>query len=230
MRLSPDHRHHTVLALLQQGDPAPADPRMAALYDLLDHAASPLAEVVYAVDLHREEEHRAILDAFLLTKCSHAEISSLLDVDLIAIETYSFLFMDTSVFRNRLEIMSYAAHYESSAYGKELVKTAVQVGPDYLHWAYGKARDNVDPRYIIQKTMMDSFYRGMAHRGNGLTTGVTKEAHKWWSTAIKNAEIAERMNPSTAKQAIEELRIALGQQDDTVAVDDFEVPVSEILH
>jgi hypothetical protein len=203
---------------------------MAALYAIYDNAPCPDDLVQYAFDLHEEEEHRAILDAFLLTRCALSEVVAVLEIDIPVIETYMHLYMDTSVFRNKLEVISYAAHYEGSAYSKELVKTAVQVGPEYLHWAYGKPRDDIDPRTIIRRTMLDSYFRGMAHKGNGLTTGVTKEAHKWWATAIKNAELTERMNPTTAKQALDELRIALGQQDETVAADAFEVPLSDILH
>jgi len=203
---------------------------MAALYAIYDNAPCSSDLVQYAFDLHEEEEHRAILDAFLLTRCPLSELKGLFDIDLDVIETYMFLFMDTSVFRNKLEVISYAARYDSSAYGKELVKTAVQVGPDYLHWAYGKPRATIDAREIINRTMIDSYMRGMAHKGNGLTTGVTKEAHKWWATAIKNAELTERINPSTAKQAVEELQIALGQRDETVGPDDFAVPLADILH
>lgn len=229
MRAKPDHRYRTVLAAAQTGAGV-TEPRMRALLDIFSGVTPALELVQYAYDLHEDEEHRAIVEAFLLTRCPLAEVVEVLEIDAAVIETYMFLFMDTSVFRNKLEVISFAAHYEGSTYSKELVKTAVQVGSDYLHWAYGKPRDDIDPRTIIRRTMLDSYFRGMAHKGNGLTTGVTKEAHKWWATAIKNAELTERMSPSTAKQAAEELRIALGQNDETVAADDFEVPLSDILH
>ena len=229
MRRQPDHRYRAVLSAVQEGT-APTEPQMAALYAVYDNATCPSDLVQYAHDLHEDEEHRAILDAFLLTRCPLTEIVAVLEIDVPVIETYVFLYMDVTVFRNKLEIISFAAHYESSNYGKELVKTAVQVGPEYLHWAYGKLSDAIDPRTIIRRTMQDSYFRGMAHKGNGLTTGVTKEAHKWWATAIKNAELTERMDPSTAKQAIEELRIALGQRDETIGPDDFDVPLTDILH
>jgi len=229
MRQPPDHRYRVVLAALQAETP-PSDARMASLYALLDDSPCAHPEVEYAYELHQEEEHRAILDAFLLANCPLSEVAALLEIETPVIETYLFLFMDVAVFRNRLERVSYAANYESSSYGKEIVKTAVQVGADYLYWAYGKPRDDLDPRTIINRTMVDSFYRGLAHRGNGLTTGVAKEAQKWWATAIRNAELSERLNPSTAKQALDELRIALREEDDTVPADAFDVPVSEILH
>ncbi len=231
MRLRPDHRFQDVLAAVNASANVPTESRMAALFARLDNPSGVVDENVdYAYELHSEEEHRAIVDAFLLSKCEVAEISALLDIDAGVLETYAYLFMDMTVFRNRLEIISYAARYNSSEYGKEMVRTAVHVGADYLYWTYGKTRADFDPRYVIQKTMMDSFFRGMAHKGNALTTGVAKESHKWWGTAVKNAELMERLNPTTAKQAVEELRIALGQKDDTVSADNFEVPLDQILH
>lgn len=231
MRTRPDHRYRTVLAAMNASQPVPSDPKSAALFALLTKAPGSVAsDVVQAHDLHTEVEHRCVVDAFLLTRSPHHEIASVLEMDYSVVETYAHLYMDMSVFRNRLEVVSYAARYDGDAYGKELVRTAVSVGADYMHWAYGKPRDTFDPRRVIQHTMTDSFYRGMAHKGNALTTSVAKEAHKWWATAVKNAELSERLNPSTAKQAIEELRIALGKQDETHTPDAFDVPVTDILH
>lgn len=230
MRQRPDHRYRAVLAA-RDNRAVLSDGKSQALLALLVHGpAGVSADVVYAHDLYAEQEHRCVVDAFLLTRSSPAEIAGVLEVAAEVIETYAHLFMDMAVFRNRLEIVSFAARYDGDDYGKELVKTAVNVGADYMHWAYGKPRDTFDPRRVIQHTMTDSFFRGMAHKGNALTTGVAKEAHKWWATAVKNAELFEKLNPSTAKQAIEELRIALGKQDATVAPDELEVPLTEILH
>ena len=231
MRVRPDHRYRAVLAAMNASQPVPSDPKSLALYGLLTKAPGFVSgDVAQAHDLHAEVEHRCVVDAFLLTKSSHSEIASVLEMDLNVVDTYAHLYLDMAVFRNRLEIVSYSTRYDGDAYGKELVRTAVNVGADYMHWAYGKPRDTFDPRRVVQHTMTDSFYRGMAHKGNALTTGVAKEAHKWWATAVKNAELSERLNPSTAKQAIEELRIALGKQDDTHTLDSFEVPVTDILH
>lgn len=231
MRQRPDHRYRDVLAAVSARQAAPSDPRSLALLEILTKAPGPhVSEVVAAHDIYLEQEHRCVVDAFLLTRSAHHEIASVLEMSVGVIETYAHLYMDMSTFRNRLEIISYAARYDGDAYGKELVRTAVSVGADYMHWAYGKPRDTFDPRKVIQHTMTDSFYRGMAHKGNALTTSVAKEAHKWWATAVKNAELSERLNPSTSKLAVEELRIALGKHDDTHAPDSFDVPVADILH
>jgi hypothetical protein len=119
--------------------------------------------------------------------------------------------------------------YDGDPYAVELLKTGVMVGSDYLVWMYG-GRDAVDTRTIVRHTMIDSFYRGMSHKGNSLTSRVAKEAQKWWTTAIKNAEILEKMEPQEAKQAYEELRIALEGKDETIPVEKAPVPLDDILH
>jgi hypothetical protein len=230
MHPQPDHRFRLAQAAVKQQAAGPEDPETAALVELLAGRPCPLPNVAYAYDLFRVDEHRPILDAFLLTRSAPVDISGVLEIDHEVIGTYSRLFMDVAVFRNRLEIISFASEYEASPYGKEIVKAAVQAGPEYLYWAYGKPNATYDPREIIRRTMIDSFFRGMAHKGNALTTQTAKEAHKWWATAVKNAELSERLNPSTTKLAAEELRIALAQRDDTVQPEAFEVPLSEILH
>jgi hypothetical protein len=230
MRLRPDHRARAVMAALEEGTPPTGDVLSAELFALLSDAGAVSVNVQYAHDLYADEEHRAIVDAFLLTRTPFSEIGRLLSIDVPVLEVYAHLYMDISVFRNRLEIISFAARYVGSPYGQELVKTAVTVGVDYLRWAYGGGSEQLDPREIIKRTMVDSYFRGMAHKGNALTTNVAKEAHKWWQTAVKNAELSERLNPSTGRLAIEELRIALTQNDETTTVEQFDVPASDILH
>jgi hypothetical protein len=70
----------------------------------------------------------------------------------------------------------------------------------------------------------------MAHKGNALTSNMAKEAQKWWATAIRNAEILERIDPHTERAAAEELRIALEGRDETLKAEQSPVPVQNILH
>lgn len=229
MRRLPDHRWRTVQQAVDRDGDVPADPISAELVALLSGGAAS-DTVQHAYDLYADEEHRAVVDAFLLARCALQEVATLLSIDIPVLETYQHLFMDMLVFRNRLEIISYAARYDGNPYGKELVKTAVMVGVDYLRWTYGDTDQEFEPRDIVRRTMVDSYFRGMAHKGNALTTNVAKEAHKWWQTAVKNAELSERLSPSTSRRAVEELRIALTKRDDTVPAEQFEVPVADILH
>lgn len=227
-RVSPQHRLESVRVAVKQATP-PENPVERSLYCVLMGEAGADPDVVYAYELFNNEEHRAILNAFFLSGAPPDVTSRVLGIPVRVLAAYQFLFFDVDTFRNRLEKISYAAECDASAYAKELLRTGVMVGAEYLIWTYG-GRGEVDTRQVVRHTMVDSFFRGMAHKGNSLTSGVTKESQKWWATAIRNAEILERIDPRATKQAYEELRIALDGADDTVSVEKAPVPLEDILH
>lgn len=228
MKISPQHRYYAVKNASEGQEWN--DPLQAALAQLLTTGDCALSDVVYAYDLFLDETHRAVIDAFLLSKMELPQASRALEIPQSALEAYRHLFMDLNAFRNKLELISYSINYEGSDYGKDLVRAAVSIGPDYLLWSFGDKGTEIDTRYIVRRTMMDSFFRSMAHKGNSLTSGVAKESKGWMAAAVKNAELLEKLDPRTAKNAVDELRIALESRDDTVPAEQAPVPLNEILH
>lgn len=227
-RASPRHRFEAVLAASRAGLP-PTGELELALYGLMTKTGTPDQWASYAYDLYLDAHHRAVLDAFILSGAEPGTVSKVLDIPPLALLAYQYLFFDVSAFRNRLEKISYASNQTGDAFAGELLKTGVMVGPDYLLWTYGGA-NAVATRDVVRHTMIDSFFRGMSHKGNSLTSGVAKESQKWWATAIRNAEILEKMDPQASKQAYEELRIALEGSDETTSVEKSPVPLEDILH
>lgn len=224
----PASRYRDVLQAVNAGI-APADPLARELFDLLTGGQVRDA-VAEAYDLHQVEAHRSVLDAFLVASATPQLIETVLGVKAEVIGAYTYLFFDKSVFRNRLELLSYAASYPGESHAQELIRAAVNVGLEYLLWAYGRGDVQVDARTIIRHTMAEAYYRGMAHRGNALTSGITRESHKWWATAVKNAELLERIDPRAEKHAFEEIRIQLEKADTTYTTETAPVPVTDILH
>ena len=208
----------------------PTDPRALSLYQHLRGETADLPEVVEAYDLYRDATHRATMDAFVLAGAMPALVEKVLAVKAPVTEAYCFLFMDTTRFRNRLEMLSYASTYAGDAQSRETIRAAVTVGIDYLLWVYGSPDLQVDARQVIRHTMAESYYRGLVHRGNSLTSDIAREAHRWWGTAVKNAELLERIDPRAEKQAFEEIRIQLEKVDDTYTTETAPVDPSEILH
>jgi hypothetical protein len=230
--VNPLHRYDTVRDLVDGGLTAAtlSDPLQSALFDLISGGATDEHNVAYAHDLFKVPNHRAALDAFLLADVPFDQIAVTLNIPISVIQTYRYLFMDTTVFRNRLELISYAQSYPGDTYAQELVRAAVTIGLEYLLWAFSKSSTEVDNRAVVRRTMIDSFFRGMAHKGNAITSATAKESQKWWATAIRNAQILEQIDPRTAKSAYDELRLALEQRDDTKTVEQAPVPVGDILH
>jgi hypothetical protein len=227
-RVSPRHRFEAVLAASRAGV-APVGELELALYGLMTKTGTTDEWAEYAYDLYLDAHHRAVLDAFILAGAEPGTVAKVLGIPPLALLAYQYLFFDVSTFRNRLEKISYASNYTGDSFAAELLKTGVMVGPDYLLWTYGGA-DSVETRDVVRHTMIDAFFRGMSHKGNSLTSGVAKESQKWWATAIRNAEILEKMDPQASKQAYEELRIALEGADDTTPVEKSPVPLEDILH
>jgi len=226
--LSPRHRYFTTRDLVVNGSPAPSDAVMAQLFELLSGRPS-TPDTQYAWELFKEEEHRPTLDAFLLAKVPFDLIEKTLGVAQPALTIYAHLFMDCAVIRNRLEALSFASSYEGPVHGRDLLRTVMSVGMEYLLWAHGGNVD-LDPRSVVRRTMTDAYFRGLAHRGNAVTTATAKEAQKWWHMAIRNAELLEKIDPRATRAAYEELRIALEAKDETLAVDKGPVSVDEMLH
>jgi hypothetical protein len=228
-RVSPRHRFESVLAAVKTSSPPPPGELETALYGLIKRSGSPDPWAEYAYDLYLDVQHRSVLDAFILSGADLDVVGKVLSIPTLVLLAYEHLFFDMKTFRNRLEKITYASNYDGDAYAAELLKTGIMVGADYLIWTYG-GKETVDTRAVVRHTMIDAFYRGMSHKGNSLTSAVSKESQKWWATAIKNAEILEKMDPQATKQAYEELRIALEGVDETTPVDKSPVPVEDILH
>jgi hypothetical protein len=226
---SPRHRYEVTDQAVKQRLETPAQPRMAALYMLLAGQPCPDSAVEYAHDIYAVVRHRETLDAFLLARTPIEKIVSCLEINFEVITTYADLFMDMQVFRNRLELMTYVQDYDGTDEGKELASAGVRVGHDYLLWALGSSQE-VDPRVVVRRTMADAYFRGMAHKGNSLTSLVAKEALRWSTTAIRNAQVIEQLDPRGSKEGFEELRLTLVGVDETRPALSSPVPVGEILH
>lgn len=230
-RVSPRHRFEAVLAAVKASAPPPTGDLELALHGLITRNGAPDPFVEYAYDLYLDVQHRAVLDAFILASADRDTVSRVLGIPVLVLLAYEYLFFDMSTFRNRLEKITYASNYDGDSYAAELLKTGIMVGSDYLIWTYG-GKETVDTRAVVRHTMIDAFFRGMSHKGNSLTSAVAKEAQKWWATAIKNAEILEKMDPQASKQAHEELKklFALEGIDETTPADKAPVPLDQILN
>jgi hypothetical protein len=226
---APRHRFEEILAAARDKTTPPVDELELALYGMISGTGTTDKWAEYAYSLYLNIQHRSVLDAFFLAGADTATISRVLAIPEIVLVAYEYLFFDVSTFRNRLERISYASNFEGDPFAAELLKTGVMVGVDYLVWTYGGAAQ-IDTRVVVRHTMTDSYFRGMAHKGNSLTSSVSKEAQKWWTTAVRNAEILEKMDPQASKQAYEELKIALEGVDGTTSVEKSPVPVEDILH
>ena len=229
MLCRPDHRSRTVRETLQYPEPASFDRPMQQFRLALLDAPNVESDVRDAYDLHEHMTHRGILDAFLLIKTPLDEIALVFEIRSEVLAIYQHLFMDITAFRNKLELRSYALEYPGTDYTKEIVRTAMIAGTDYLLWTYGGGKGPM-PQAVIHQVMTDAYYRGMSHRGNAASSTTAKEALRWWSQAVHNAETLEKFNPSNKESAVTDLSIALASRDETMHIDDKQIIRENILH
>ena len=225
----PNHRALEAEAIVAQMAPASSDAMVVALTLLLGGAPCPVADVEYARDLWEEKEHRAALDAFLLARVALPQIAEVLEISIDTVAAYAHLYMDVTVFRNKLERRSYAMRYGDDKYASELVRTAVVAGAEYLLWTFDEKHDTLEPATVVRRAMVDGYFRGLAHRGNGITTDVTREAHRWMQFGVSNAQSLEKLDPRTARSAHEELSIAIKGRELTISVGAGPVAPEDVL-
>lgn len=228
MRGSPRHRHDEIYRAWQAQASLPekfaGHPVAESLFNIFLRSRKtqePDEVTVHAYELFTDLRHRGYMDAFLLAGGDADTIQRVFDVPMEVTEAYEYAFFDKSVFRNRMEKLSFAANYEEAnstdRWGGELVRSGLTTGLDYLIWTFGGATVmDLDVRHSIRTAMVDAFYKSRLHLGNAVTSEVSKEAQKWLNVATKNAELLEKLDPKVAAQAHEALRVALTQSDDTV--------------
>lgn len=233
MPIAPDHRFLEVEESVAKGLTRFDDPLCAELAEIL-RGNNAQSDVVYAYELYVEETHRQAMDAFTLAQSPLDVFTAVFEIPIPIVQVYQHLFMDMSVFRDRLDRLAYAANYQKlyacEDHVAERMRSAVTAGPDYLRWQYASPNPQMDPRKIVRESMMDSFYRSMAHKGNALVSGVTKEAVKWMQNSVKYARALEELEPQTAKAGADQLKIALLAPDVSYSAPTQNINSADILH
>lgn len=237
----PNHRLLAVREAQRDKTPLPPDPRMQGLLRWFLNKPDAPPDVVDAYMLYKDHEHRVILDAFFLARAPEELIARIFEIDPAVVSAYGYLFMDMSVFRNRLEIRSYSVHYNNDGDGRDITCLATGVGLEYLIWAYGNqptltsevvSSGVLSPgtTEITRRTMTESFYKGMAHRGNSVVSSVAKEALKWWQQAVHNVAILEKLDPEGKQTGNDAVALALESRDETLGTTQLPVSRDKIEH
>ena len=99
---SPRHRFNAVLVEIRAATP-PAGGFELELYTAMTNKAAPRTDTTYAYDLFADDDHRPVLDAFLLSGATLDVITAVLFIPIPVLQIYEYLFFDRTSFRNRLE-------------------------------------------------------------------------------------------------------------------------------
>lgn len=225
-RRRPEHRFLAVSRCKQE----PAEPLEAALWHLMCGETTTMQSVEWAFDIYKEQREREILQACLVARASEVEISNVLRVPPEVTRAFRHLFFDIEAFRDELHLLTwiddYAIGREGTAYGAQLLRTAVTAGFDGLRWMFGRGKTTIDAQDVLQRVMTDAYFRGAINNGQGVDSGQAKAAHSLLKTA---AGIAANLSRRAPAKGVNDVLFKLLHRDDTTPITDVR-PEDQPLH
>lgn len=228
-----DHRYRRVCKAIEDKAQPEEGGLEARLYAHVEGTEEdPVLE--YALEIYMSPAHKEAVEGFLLAGGTDDIISDILEIRPIEVlEAYRYLFFDMAQLKNRVDRMLYAqtvcsAHTNRAV--SEANKVALTAGADYLAWFWNPEKAALKPSTVINRHMVDGYYRSFAHAGAPLTSKLAQEALKLAKDATRSAKLAEDMNPSDMVNAAEAVRLAIEQFDSTKTVEELGVSPEELLN
>lgn len=219
-----DHRYEAVQEAVRTKKP-PTDPLMHALYlRLIDRPCD--AAVARAYDVYVHEFKREVLEAFLLVDATVDEIQSILRVQPDVTKAYSHLFFDTTTFVDELDRMDYTYEYDTSSFGKELKRYAVDMGKECLKIRISRGA-YTSPSTVVQDGIRSTAYvMAQLVKINPPDSTLANSALRWATVGLKAAEA----NPEKDTSTVEDLRMALTTREEAVNQTTSGIAPDEIIH
>lgn len=223
---TPDHRYREVLALVEAKGACPEGKYEADLYRLL--TKQPHGDTVKrAYDIYTHEFKQETLEAVLLVDFKPDEVQAILRVPAAVTEVYTYLFFDVSVFLDELDKTDYAYTYAKSSFGKELKRSAIDLGKECLKVRLSKGSHMVDPVTVQNSVRTTAFMMASLVRINQVDSALANAALRWAQVALKAIENDDDAEKSSE---LEQLRITLQTREDATNEEQSGIPASEILH
>lgn len=190
-----------------------------ALFDALA-GTSIDSPAVYAYEIYDNVFEREIMQAWVLSGADDALVLHILNIPTEVTQAYRHLFFDVTVFRDRLDILSWVRTYpktpSATQDGGAILQTAVMRGPKALAWIYGRGEVEVDPVDVMRHAMSDAYFRGLSNRDHRLSSKEAAVTHALMNSAVKIAAALDKKKPSDAnalalKLKYRELTTPVGQ-------------------
>lgn len=225
MSMSPDHR---AIRIHEGGEP-----QNETEQEYLDalNGESKHEYLLYAKDIYDNDYKSEVIEAFLLAGAKNNDVAAVLRVPAQVVNVYRFLFFDTEVFKDELDVEAYAQGYGESEFGKEIKVCAVTLGIDYLRYRFGRNKKHDISMVDALSSMIETGYvLSKATRLNPLDSNSAREARQWMMSAIKGMESYIKVKPAL-EEYNDEFRIAL-QKIDSQTEERIStiIPEEEIIH
>lgn len=223
---TPDHRYQTVLATVEAMGACPRDKHEADLYHLL--SGQPHSEAVErAYDIFTHEFKQETLEAVLLVNFEPDEVQDILQVPIAVTEIYTYLFFDASAFLDELDRTDYAYTYAKSLFGKELKRSAIDLGKECLKVRLSKGSHIVDPITVQNSVRTTAYMMASLVRINQVDSALANAALRWAQVALKAVENDDGVDESSA---FDQLKMTLQTREEATNAEQSGIAESEILH
>ena len=230
-RPDPHHRIAAIQEALAQKT-TPLDPKIRMVVEAVTGIKlDPMLE--YAWSKYCVPLERAVIEAFLIIDTDPQDINRATGVPLGALEMYAEYLFDMSVFRDRLERISYVERERGYLTNGQqaFFEAALLQGGRYLAWMINPAAVTVTPREVLETTMTDGYFMGLTHRGADPGSERAKHAKTWQQTSTVAATAMLRQNIGESEDAYNDLAVALLERQ---SVDSAEtagaLPPHDIIH
>ena len=187
----PNHRWRRVVAAVAAKTP-PADPFLLSVYNVITGTTKD-DTISYALDLINEPQDRDSIVAFLLGGATYEGVATTLWIESVAtVEIFAQLYMDSSVFRNKLEHLRYCEYYlesicpEDDERNQALIRQGISHGPKSLELWFKRAGDvvHVSKEDITNAVLQMAFTNALAAKDVSVISPIAKESHRWVKTAL----------------------------------------------
>ena len=226
-RKDPHFRIYEAYEILENPRKKPSDKKVAELLEVIAKRSKNDA-LIYAWEKFQDDRSRTFLNAFLMADTSFDAIRRCTDIPVAVIQAYADYIFDMSVFRDRLDRISYVD--ETATYGDEkesrYLRAALSAGAPYLVWLL-KGQSGITPKEYLQAQMIDSYHRAQAHRDVPLDSPIAREARVWAEIGTKNAVALHKIDPQEGQDALEQLRLKLVYDDGTINENTVGAPAPE---
>lgn len=231
-RREPDHVARRLTTLVETNQPYDGDhPDELAFCQLLRDGEPSVPSVLDAYELYLHPDDRHILSALVLAKASDAQIADALTMAPPLVATFRHLFFDRGVFRHDLDVKNYVRELAIPEEQRLYYTIACDKGFRTLANRFRVGdRPPIDPKEALRELLADQVDRARAHRGQRLDSELAREALRWAQAASGTASILLRQDPQDAKNALEELKLALRVEDRTTTLDELDINPGQLYH
>jgi len=211
----------------------PADAFLRDIYNVivsgLDHEL-----YKYVLELYGTPSYRDTMMAWFLSGATTDQIVQGSGVTAEVLAVFERLFIDSSVFRNKLEWRAYAEFYAAHCcfddVGKKQVQIATLEGPIPLlaYWKIGNEIIRITDEEILSTQLMLAHIKALAARNVSVTTPEAKEAFRWGQFAVNTAQRRNSLD-DTSEIEVDAI-VAIQRRKATVEAQEVGINLADIKH